>query len=135
MTDRDAQVRRLAMTLQGQTAEWALLANRLYDAGARMPEPAPPPMPMVSEEACRAYMYTQAICSRHSDALHDWCAECRGEVADGLRAAFPIMLRDSVARFDIGQFIRIWDEIRADSNAPAGRYRDALISALLGGAA
>jgi len=134
MTDRDAQVRRLAMTLQGQTAEWALLANRLYDAGARMPEPAPPPMPMVSEEACRAYMYTQAICSRHSDALHDWCAECRGEVADGLRAAFPIMLRDNLNALTIGQISAVWLEIRADGNATAGRFRDVLLDAL-GGAA
>jgi len=133
MTDRDAQVRRLAEAVRSTSACHSdVIAQRLYDAGARMPEPAPPTI-VVSEEAIQAYLYTKTVCSQH-DVLRDYCSECREEVADGLRAAFPIMLRDTVnARAnDCEEIMFIWENRRGGGSVyvPA----DAIIRTLVGAA-
>jgi len=88
MTDRDAQVRRLAEAIRGASAfDAANLARHLVEVvGARMPEPAPPTI-VVSEEAIQA---VREAAPKWWNRLSD--PECRAFA----RAAFPIMLRDTV---------------------------------------
>lgn len=84
--DRDEQVRRLAEAVgNAEGPDWARgLAMSLYDAGARIPDPPRPSLPVVSEAAIAAF-------SRHYGGL------ATNSTEQGLRAAFPIILRDTVS--------------------------------------
>ena len=105
MTDRDAQVRRLAEAITSSEralpkhwSGWLELAGVLFDAGARMPEPAPPKLPVVGIDALEA--------ARDGQMRSGWTAS--------LRAAWPFLVRDTVNAlpqtnvFDIPAAPRVW---------------------------
>lgn len=86
--DRADQVRRLAqaMAVRGVSFQfYEHLASAQYDAGARIPDPPAWVMPVVSRAAVTAYENASHLSgSKHA-------------IVAGLRAAWPHLLRDSVA--------------------------------------
>lgn len=88
--DRDEQVKRLAEAMEPLESAISIgrryWAERLYAAGARIPAPPAPVMPVISDEALRSF---DAFVPNGSKIN-----EVRGAI---LRAAWPHLLRDSVA--------------------------------------
>lgn len=105
MSDRDEQIRRLsehlrfggAQGFQGtdSVAAWA------YSLGARIPDPPKPTLPVVSEHAVRAFNAAWGGVGSPPPTLY---------TMDCLRAAWPIILRDSIAALRLGPFDNISNE-------------------------
>ena len=87
--DREAQITRLELAMsKAGSFHYSKIASDLYDAGARIPDPPPPPkvtLPVVSARAVQAYWNgVTGSC----DAAH---------IHKGLRAAFAVILEDTAA--------------------------------------
>lgn len=90
-TERETQIRRLATMVRGVSPEY--VAQLAYDAGARIPDPPAPKAPevVVSEEA--RHVYRKAV------GLGAYANGQDGR-DEGLRLAFPILLRDNPWAFE-----------------------------------
>jgi hypothetical protein len=94
--DREEQIRRLgeAMSSKQQILDYSGLATALYEAGARIPDPPAPTLPVVSDEAVRAFLEASESYVRGRRKVG--CEPARDlHVIVGLRAAWPIMLRET----------------------------------------
>lgn len=86
MSDRDEQVRRLNAVVRGvMTLEGKSIGAVFYEAGARIPDPPRPSLPVVGNEARQAYLYEAGDASTNA------------KFEAGLAAAFKVILRDTVA--------------------------------------
>lgn len=138
MSDRDEQIKRLAAAI-GSTSDDLNrgIAENLYDAGARVPDPPRPSLPVVSEEALTAYY--DGIGQPYNDRSLVTPAKFP-MLSAGLRAAFQIMLRDTVNALP-RELYSGWESIyfpRTDGSQPRWWFPLAampdFIRALTGGA-
>lgn len=88
--DREAQVRKLQDAIRKCRA-LEYLPEDLYDAGARIPDPPPPRLPVVSDRAVVAMRDNARIWAHISPGYSD------GMIAAGLHAAFAVILEDTAA--------------------------------------
>lgn len=138
--ERDEQIKRLADAMRvTSSCDAEVIARRMYEQGARIPEPTAPTLPIVSDLAMKAYC---VIRSKAKAAPSSIGLPNKQNREDALRAAYAVILTDAVsglANHGIVTITGTMDDVRTwrekgGALECAGISANLLISLLLRGA-